>query len=310
MIWSFSAHNMFRICQRKWYFDEMVANALAKKVPIRREAYLLSKLQGLGLWRGSLVDTVISDHIVQGISDHRTLDLEAALRVAKDLFTRQVAFARAHRLREPNLRVSEHKEEFAAWHAVEYGDGISDADLQTSWLEIENSLANLYEMPDIFRVLKAANRRISQRSLTFSIEEITIKATPDLIVFRGSQPPLIIDWKTYVSDVQDHRLQLACYGLALKSCNPHVDFPTNLSSFSITDIDLLEVQLITKRQRQYKLTDEDYSEVEAHIMESAMQIELAASASERSEIAPEKFPVAHSPMTCKYCQFRSLCWEG
>ena len=310
MTWSFSAHRRFRVCQRKWYFDEMVAAALAKKEPLRREAYLLSKLQGLESWRGSLVDAVIGDHIVRSIADHRPLSLQGALGIAKDLFDRQVAFARAHRLREPNLKMSDHKEEFAAWHAIEYGQGVSAAELETSWSEIQNSLANFYQFPDLIRTLHASARLVTQRTLTFSIDGVAVRATPDLIVFRRAEPPLIVDWKTYIKDSEDHHLQLACYALALTTCTPHADFPSTLSRYRTSDIDLLEVQLITKKLRPYKLSDEDAAEVEAFIVESAMQIDLAASASVRSEIAPEKYPVAYSPMTCTYCPFLSLCWKG
>jgi hypothetical protein len=58
VIWSVSESKLFRRCQRQWYFKHCVANAQAKKDPLRRRAYLFSKLQSISGWRGQLVDTV------------------------------------------------------------------------------------------------------------------------------------------------------------------------------------------------------------------------------------------------------------
>jgi CRISPR/Cas system-associated exonuclease Cas4 (RecB family) len=307
--WSFSDSRTFRVCQRKWYFDEVVASAVAKKEPIRREVYLLSKLQGLSSWRGNLVDYVISEHIIEGLSNHRQLSLGEALSISRDLFDQQVKFARAHRLREPGIKVSDHKGEFAAWHAVEYGDGVSEDALETSWEEIKLSITNLYQMSDLFEILANSAKLIRQRSLTFSIEDFTVRATPDLIAFRRAQPPLIIDWKTYVNDSQDHRLQLACYALALTSCKPHIDFPASLLQVNVSDIDLTEVQLVTKKQRHYKISKEDCVEVENFILESAMNMQSAVAGLSGGMTQLDNLPVARSPMACKYCPFQSVCWK-
>jgi len=310
MSWSFSAHRAFRACQRKWYFDEKVAAPRATKQPLRREVYLLSKLQGLEGWRGSLVDSILSDYVIKSIANRRALSLPETMHIARDQFDRQVAFARAHRLREPNLKVGDHKGEFAAWRAIEYGADVSDDELETCWVEVQQSLTNFYDLPTLWSILRTHERLIAQRTLSCTVSDVAVKATPDLIVFRRGRPPLIIDWKTYVKDSRDHRLQLACYAIALTACKAHADFPSTVSRYHATDIELLEVQLITKKLRPYSLTDEDIDEVEEFITESALQIELAASASTNTEFAPEKYPVAHSPVTCSFCQFQALCWKG
>lgn len=310
MIWSFSDHRIFRSCQRKWYYDAVVAYHNAKKEPIRREAFLLSKLQGLPSWRGQLIDYVITEHLIKGRMGTKFPSLDSTLTYASDLFNRQVEFGRAHRLREPGLKVSEHQGEFVAWYPVEYGEGVSDAELKTIWAEVQSALTNLFDMAEIFTILANARWLISQRSLTFTVDDVTVRATPDLIVFRRNQPPLIIDWKTYISDNRDHRMQLACYALALTSCKPHRDFPTSLSQFTVSDIDLMEVQLITKKQRWYKLSADDSAAVEDFILQSALEMQMAVAGLPRTVIDPEKMAAAFSPITCRFCAFRSLCWEG
>ncbi|MCO6435420.1 PD-(D/E)XK nuclease family protein, partial [Nitrosomonas nitrosa] len=126
---------------------------------------------------------------------------------------------------------------------------------------------------------------------------------------RGSHSPAIIVCTAYVSDSRDHRLQLACYAIALKTCDPHRDFPASLKAVNITDIDLIEIQLLTKKQRHYKLSNDDCTEVEVFILESAREMEMAKAGLLRKGVEANMFPVAHSPTTCRFCQFRSLCWE-
>lgn len=71
MIWSISESKTFRRCQRQWFFKNIVACATAKKNPIRRRAYLLSKLQSVFAWRGQLVDTVIENYLIPALNSKR-----------------------------------------------------------------------------------------------------------------------------------------------------------------------------------------------------------------------------------------------
>jgi hypothetical protein len=308
MNWSFSDDRKFQACQRQWYFAKVVAHHSAND-PKRKQAYLLSKLQGLNLWRGSLLDYVISEKVVKGIAGRQLPSLDSTLSFARTTFDAQVTFAREHRVHEFGLVPSKHPGVFAAWHDVEYGEGISDGDLEICWQEVSQCLENLYAMPDVVVALTSAFRSIPQRQLTFSLHDISVRATPDVILFRRQQAPVILDWKVYRNDSRDHRLQLACYALALTHCEPHRDFPQGLSRIQPTDIELVEVQLLTKKVRVFRLSDEDCSETEDFIMRSAHTIAQALDALPRKIIDPARFPAAVSPSICAFCQFKQLCWE-
>lgn len=67
MRWSYSASRSFRQCQRQWFFKNIVASARANE-PLRRRAYLLSKLQSVSAWRGKVVDDIISKTLVPSLS--------------------------------------------------------------------------------------------------------------------------------------------------------------------------------------------------------------------------------------------------
>ncbi len=305
--WSFSSSHLFHKCQRQWYFKSHIASATAKD-EARREAFLLSKLQTLYAWRGSVVDQVIVKCYVLRLARGASISRFEMTKYAKKIFDQQIKFARANRMREPGMKVTEAGDSFAALYNVEYGDGVADDDIQAAWYDIECALTNLLEFSDLHRQLLNASYLIAQRSLTFSHEGIKAKMTPDLVAFFDDQPPLIIDWKVHTFGSQDYRLQLALYALALINCEPHSDFPTAFHGYQATDVQLIEVQLLTKQQRHYHLTDEDMDAVSNYIARTALDMELAIDPFD-GEVSIYDIPATNNPDECSRCPFRSLCWK-
>lgn len=121
-MWSLSAAKTFKKCQRQWYYKSCLANWKAKD-PLRRKAYLLSKLHSISSWRGSIVDSVISEVIVPILKVKQIPSLAVAQQKAIDLFDRQLRFARQHPLHQPGLSPSKIGSDFAVLHCMEYGGG-------------------------------------------------------------------------------------------------------------------------------------------------------------------------------------------
>lgn len=309
MIWSFFHSRVFKRCQRHWYFKTYVANANAKKDPLRREAYILSKLQTVSAWRGQIVDQVITRTIIPALNAKRELTLAAITTNANKIFTTQLAFARRHGVRDPEFSQSKVGEAFAAFYAVEYGKTVAEGEIERAWAEIKGALANLFEMHELLATLKASTYVIAQRTLTFTHLGVTVRAVPDVIAFYADQPPLIVDWKVHTFGLQEYRLQLALYAIALTRCTPHRDFPEPLARLAPTDIRLTEAQLLTKKLRAYALSEMDIDEVEAYIAESATQMLLATGGAPNGQLRPVDFPATDFPEVCEQCPYRSLCWE-
>jgi len=194
MKWSFSDSRTFRKCQRRWYYG-FKASANAKDE--RRELYLLSKLQSVSAWRGQIVDSVISTLLVPAWNQRRSCGIDEAITHARKLFTSQLEFGLNHRMREPELVMSEAGETFAAFYAVEYGNGIPEADIKNAWDEVEQALANLFRMTELIADLVGASRILAQRSLSFHFGNANVKARPDIIAFYDKDAPLIVDWKVH-----------------------------------------------------------------------------------------------------------------
>jgi hypothetical protein len=308
MFWSISESRTFKRCQRQWFFKNLLGNARAKD-PTRREAYLLSKLQTVSSWRGNIVDSVVSDLVVPAIRYNRTVTVEEAIGRARSLFDTQLEFARRHPLRDPGLSPAKLEGEFAAFHAIEYGEEIPQEELDRAWAEIETALGNLFRMTELLGELRTATLLCPQRALQFKHSGMTVRAVPDVVAFFRDRAPLIVDWKVHAFGLQEAWLQLATYAVALVRCNPHVDFPGNMSRWRAADVRLIEVQLLTNRLRHYSLTDEDEETVDSYIAQSATQMLLATEEKKGKDLTADEFAVTSSPDACKRCSYRKLCWE-
>lgn len=308
MIWSFSNSRLFKKCQRQWYYKNYVANARAND-PIRREAYYLSKLQSISAWRGSIVDDVITNDVIPNLNRKRPPRRQILFQQARQLFTQQFEFAKQKRIREIGMTQKAAGRAFAALYPIDYGEEITDEDLNQAWNDIENALSNFLEMEDIAVPLREATYLVAQRSLMFSFDSISIRAVPDLICFFSNKTPLIIDWKVHSYAMQNYKLQLASYATALIHCDPHKDFPKSLVSCKPTEIRLLEAQLLTRVPRYYTITEFDIEGVFSYIARTTREMNLAVDTDPSESLSPSDFPVALDSDECQRCSFRALCWE-
>jgi hypothetical protein len=240
VIWSFSNSRAFDRCQRSWFYDTIFGNGVAKDEK-RHEIYLLSKLQTVSAWRGSIVDKTIETSLVPALKSGRTGSLQQCVARARHMFNAQRTFALRHGLRDDGLKLSKAGNEFAAFLAVERSENISDEGFATAWEEIERALNNLFGMTDLLNELRQAEFIMTQRALQFKHGDVTVKAVPDLVAIYRSKPPLIVDWKVHFFGTRDYWLQLATYALALTRCSPHRDFPLGFRGCEPTAVRLIEV---------------------------------------------------------------------
>lgn len=308
MWWSYSASRSFRQCQRQWYFKNVVANSNARD-PFRRRVYLLSKLQSISAWRGSIVDNVISKTLIPNLNRGVCVTLKQAKRFARGLFERQLIYARRHPISDLSLQVSKEGDEFAVFHAIEYEEKLPEHEIERAWCEVETALANLFALDEIKRILKLSNHIVPQRALQFALmDDVTVRATPDAIAFPSNGPLAIIDWKVHTFGTRDAWLQLAIYAIALSRCNPHRDFPNGFKTRP-QEMALYEVQLLTKIVRQHSLAEEHIIEAEEYMLSSAYEIACLTEGKKYAELNVEDFRLASYAGTCQRCAFRAICWE-
>ena len=308
MRWSYSASRSFRQCQRQWFFKNVVASAIAKD-PFRKRAYLLSKLQSISAWRGKIVDDVISNSIIPYLNRRNCVTLRDAKNRARRLFDRQLAYARRHPITNLDLQVSKEGDDFAVFHALEYGMEVSECEIEKAWSEVETALVNLFSFDDLKCILKSSQYIVAQRALQFTLmDNVTVLAYPDAIAFRSDAPPAIIDWKVHAFGIHDAWLQLAIYAIALSRCNPHTDFPVGFEK-QPQELALYEVQLLTNAVREHSLGGEQIIEAEEYMISSAYEIACLTEGKKYTDLYVEDFRTAVHAETCQRCAFRNICWE-
>ena len=307
MIWSVSTAKTFDRCQRQWFFKTQLASARAKD-EIRRRAWRLSKLQSISAWRGNVVDHILSREVLPSFERKQPVSRDQALASALARFDRQLAIGRAHRLHEEGFQPSEVGDEFVAFHAIEYEGALKEEDVERARAEVEQAILSFFSMEELIARLQTADRLMTQRALSFPHSDTTVRAIPDLIVFKKSQPPAIVDWKVHTFGWRDAWLQLAVYAISLTRGTRHSDFP-EIIPFAETEVGLLEVQLLTGVLRRHRLTAEHIARADDYIARSFESMSLALGDANKSALSPTDFPATLYASTCTACPYRSMCWE-
>ncbi|MFZ1006038.1 MAG: PD-(D/E)XK nuclease family protein [Candidatus Sulfotelmatobacter sp.] len=309
-MWSVSTAKMFDRCQRQWFYKAHVASAKAQD-DVRRLAYLLSKLQSVSAWRGNVVDHVLSKEVIPAIQRGGQISAESAIASAMRLFDRQLAVALEHRIHETGFRPSALGDDFAAFHAMEYGRGVTAEEIEQARQDVRHAIETFFSMGKLLDRLASARRLVTQRHLFFSHGDTTVRAVPDVIVFSDHAAPAIIDWKVHAFGRHDAWLQLAVYASGLTRTTARLDYQVATDAFAPEEIGLLEVQLITGALRRHRLSADDVDRADAYIARSAeaMALAIGDSGEKACDLPPESFPAARYASSCETCAYRRMCWE-
>jgi hypothetical protein len=302
MIWSFSSARTFMGCQRRWFFKNRLASATAAD-PLRREAYVLSKVQSLQAWRGNIVDDVMNDVLVPGLNRGLDVTVGRLLQYARNQFDARLRNAiggtgpdTIDRLRKGGVLF---------WTAVYGGEHTAEQRAQ-AWNDIETSIRGVYGMPTVRALMRGATVRFAQRALQFPFGDVNVRAVPDVIAFYGDESPTIVDWKVNTGRARDYRLQLALYSLALSRTKPHRDFPAASGKpLEPTQVRVFEAQLLRASEYEYSITDADVADVEDLIASTATEMRLLA---DDPSVTLNDLDSTRWPNLCSTCEFRRLCW--
>jgi len=310
MIWSISSHKQFQRCRRQWFYKNKVADDRVKNNLFRKEVTLLSKLQTIQSWRGTIVDNIISRLLVNALNNKRPIVKEYFLKEALDAFEKQLEYAVFQKYREPGSTYSDPN--FSALLAFEFGSTTFDEELNEAKQDIEIALFNLLEDVDFLDYLKSAKKLISQRTLTYTYNQFSVQAKPDLIVFFHDAAPHIFDWKVHTYGTYTYDEQLVSYAIALNKVaeiKPHIDFPTNLSSFSLYEYKLTEYQLLHKDRlrRNYTITDDRLEKFYSDLSSSVMEMYIAGTHKPYNEWGQENYAVTDFLENCRNCGFKKIC---
>jgi len=311
MIWSISSYKQFGKCPRQWYYRNIVADARVKNDAYRKEITILSKLQSIEAWRGTIVDNVISRLLVFAINNRMPVDKNYFLKEAEKIFNTQFQYAVFQKYREPNAKISGN-DDFAAFFKTEFGEYIPNEEIQKAKSDIQIALNNLLDDNEFIAYLQSSSFLMSQRPLTYAHDRFTVKSIPDLIAFFDNRPPHIFDWKVHTYGNNTYDEQLISYAIALYKVahsKPHKDFPKNIKNYKVFDYRITEYQLLHKERikRDYEVTYERLEELGSKMSQSMMEIYMAGGHKKFNDLSPENFETTAYIENCVNCPFKNNC---
>lgn len=311
MIWSISTYKEFQRCQRRWFLNHKAASN-SPKDELRREIHFLSELEGIDSWRGKIVDYTISEFVVPKLNRKQIFANSEVFAFAKKVTRARYDFAKSFRYKEDKLKKTEHQYDYTALYEFEYANSSVDINekLKKAWSEIEIALNNFLGNHDLIEHLKTSSYLAKQKNLMFKSHGHNVKGVPDLIAFFPKKPPHIVDWKVHYYGTKSYNEQLLVYAVALKSCNPHKDFPSNLSDYSIQDINLTEYQLLKNAVRNYNVTDDHIEIINDFIAGGLHAMERKSCHEKYEKLNIEDFEQTQNLDNCKNCPFKKICKEN
>lgn len=310
MIWSISGYKQFQRCQHQWCLKNKVADERVKNDSYRKEVTILSKLQTIQAWRGTVVDDVISRLLVNAINNKLPIYKDYFLKEAFKVFDNQFEYAAFQKYREPGSTYSDAY--FAALLPFEFYQANVDEEFQQAREDIRLALSNLLDNTELMDYMKSAKRLVSQRTLTYYYNQFCVQAKPDLIAFFTDKPPHIFDWKVHTYGTHTYDEQLVSYAVALYKVNqikPHSDFPAELLRYRLYDYKLTEYQLLheDRLKRNYVITEDRLEEFNAHLSSSMIEMYMAGVHKPYREWGPENYPTTEYMENCGNCGFKKIC---
>src|SRR5437762_4734271 len=194
MDWSFSTERSFRRCQRQFFFREILAWHNGRD-PLRREAFVLKQLKSPETWRGSVVHQVIQQVLVPCFENHTTIDWDSVIKEAQRMAGRQYSFSEARNYRDLQISKSKIGNEYCALAKHESGEGVTAAELERTFAEIETAFRNLARMKDFLKYVQNRPKYWAELPVSVEYNGARINGQIDLMFFRGYGQPTIIDWK-------------------------------------------------------------------------------------------------------------------
>lgn len=303
--WSYSTVNTLKACGRKYYFAQVLATH-GRKVPARRKAYELKRMQNVLMWQGSVVDKFMEKTIIPSIRDKKELDFTAFAAAAVVMAKSQFLFSQAKAYTDAGLKKSEADNEFCILDVHETGTPFTEAELAEAYATIYQAVENipLIRMPDgrlLLTFLKGCNQLVPNvNNWKVEIENAMVGPQIDLIAYDNFKP-VVIDWKLSDSYVSDYSRQLVICGITVYLKRIEV----GKAPYQYNDISLYEVNLLNGTVKQHEFSNETVNAMTDEIAGTARDLSLQRVAFKDAD--PDDYWITDNDATCKLCTFRPLC---
>lgn len=297
--WSVSRYKTFQRCRRKYYFHYYgYWNGWSPTAPPRvRTIYMLKKLISRQSWVGQHVHQSIQSALEALRAGREPPSHEYLSQDMLKIMREEFKSSRAWKYREDPKTI-------VGLFEHEYDVPVTDA----QWKELADRAAQclraFYELP-IFSRLKALSPEdylVIETLLSLNVHNVPIQVKLDL-AYRDGDSAIVCDWETGESESeQEHRLQAACYALAVTLKWP----------YSAENVKTCMVYLPSGRIEEHAATAELMEETRNFIHESADEMLFPLTDPEHNLAEDEEaFDMTDDPRICKVCNFMKVCprWQ-
>ncbi len=295
--WSVSRDQMFRSCQRAYYYHYYASwggwsDDASEQT---RKLYTLKNMKTLEMWAGSVVHETIAEALRRYAHDQseiRTGELQA--RARSKLRKGWMEAVNREWIRQPKKNNLQE---------LYYGNGKSLPKEKTDAVrEIVYGSLQTFTESDVLQEILAAPQMswkpVDQLD-TFELNGTKVWCAIDFAFTDPAGRLTIIDWKTGKKESDAIREQLACYAY----------FACDKWQVSCENMRLLGVFLQhDPAPKWYNLTEADLFEAQNAILESAAAMRTKLADVENNTPQPESaFPTIDNERVCRKCKFREVC---
>ena len=291
MIWSFSTHNLFRRCQRRYFFSAIMASRPGSD-PLRQEATFLKRLQSVQLWRGKLVHEYV-DKIRSTLRNGWPLPpLSSMAKEIKDRTTTQFQFSA-----RKGYRDSATTRDSLALIDHEYDRPLAEGVLEDVQKIAISAIRTFLAREKLIRRLKEPSTR-TEYPVASSMGEDRLQARLDLFI-PWKRQLWVVDLKVE-EGTSDHRMQLQVYAYLLLRQPGYDQLDPNA-------LNLFDWNLLSGKETKYAFTRDLYEETEDFIFSSLREMRHASPDHRYRLHMIEDFSYTQNPRNCEYCPFQRLC---
>lgn len=306
--WAYTPVNILRQCERKYFFYALMAS-WGRKLPVRRKAYELKKMQTLQMWVGSIVDKFMEICFIPAIVANLPLDFEVMAEDAVTIGKKQFEFSYYQKYQDAGVNMTENSAEACILDIHELGISYDDADILASYQTVREAVLKLptIMMPDgqlLVEYLKEMkNHRANVMDWVVYIEKAKINPQMDLLGYYDYKP-VVMDWKMSASYTSDYARQLLICGITVylkRLTQP------NKPPYALDDIRMFEVNLLRQSVKEHIFTQEEMNTMLDYINLTSEDIFLLVDNRKFEEIDITEFDETANQSSCNMCNFRPLC---
>lgn len=290
--WSISRDDTFRKCRRMYYFQYYGSwgGWLDEADDRTRKIYMLKQLQTRQMWAGNKVHECIKNVIRKSNKSDIKINVKQIIDKTMERMRHEFRSSKKGRyLKEPKT---------CALFEHEYKIQLPDSEWKNNANHVIKCLNNFFDS-DIFGLIcELPDEQLLQVEdfSHFQYDDAKVYVVPDF-AFYDEDDIVIYDWKTGKEQTDDHKLQLACYGLyAMQQWN-----------IKLEKIKTVEFYLSTGKQKENRMTDFKLGPIRQYIDNSIKAMKDILDDPQVNIANEDKFEFVENEQVCKYCNFSKVC---